>query len=130
MPDQDRTEEFASAHFEGDTFVYRARCERCLVHREISWVRHSWIPGRPETERVDCPRCRERDAIKDGSVQLALIKYMLKQARQIDRDLDRIADCLTPAMRRAIVTDLNAALAVLGELGALLRRVQDSGSVK
>ena len=54
-----------------EMFTYVARCPNCTDHGEKHMARHEWIVGQPETHRSDCEYCQRRDAITDGSVQLA-----------------------------------------------------------
>ena len=66
-----------------EMFTYVARCPNCTDHGEKHMARHEWIVGQPETHRSDCEYCQRRDAITDGSVQLAMLKRIEKRARRV-----------------------------------------------
>ena len=57
-----------------------------------------------------------RDAIKDGSVQLAMLKRIEKRAQRILKDLHRIVGQLDPAMKRAISDDCDQIISTLSGL--------------
>jgi len=85
-----------------EMFTCVARCPNCTDHGEKHMARHEWIVGQPETHRSDCEYCQRRDAITDGSVQLAMLKRIEKRARRVLKDVRRIADQLDPAEKQEI----------------------------
>jgi hypothetical protein len=101
-------------------------CRECMVHGEKHKARYElWIPDHPPEIRLyceHCEHCQKRDAIKDGSVELALIKRAEKGMRRALKDMQRIKDHLSPAMVQIIIDDNERIIGALNELIAMLKR--------